>query len=120
MKSLLKISVATLLSLAALSTPNFGGIAVSANTRSISLKESIHILKRNGYGSEVSLPKLKARTSKRTLIWTYPGAQGMDKISLRPIGKHYVKIHAIFGTLHGGHFHVLHYPYAPHYKTVKR
>ncbi len=114
-KSLRLLTVITVsLLLFCISSPVF------ASHKSISFKEGIHILRKNGYVSEIAFPKLRSRTSRRTVIWTYPGAQGMDKISLRPIGNHYVRIHAIFGTLHGGHFHILHYPYAPHYKTVRR
>ena len=99
---------------------NFSGHSVTASARSISFKEGKHILRKAGYSSELPYAKLKSRTHSRTIIWSYPGAQGMDKITLRPYGSKYVKIHVVFGTLHNGYFQHINYPYLPKYKTVRR
>lgn len=99
---------------------NIWGQSVTATARSISFKEGKHILRKAGYSSELPFAKLKSRTHSRTIIWSYPGAQGMDKITLRPKGSKYVKIHVIFGTLHNGFFQHISYPYLPKNKTVRR
>ncbi|WP_204121278.1 MULTISPECIES: hypothetical protein [Levilactobacillus] len=92
----------------------------SAATKAISFREAKRILKRSGYSSELGYAKLKHKTHAKTIIYTYPGAKGMDKFSLHPYGKSRVKIYASFGTLDTGHFTKISYIHLPKYKVVKR
>lgn len=108
------------LGLVAITTGTSAETTASAATGSISLKEAKSILKRSGYRSELSYAKLKVRTRSKTILYTYPGAHGMDKFSLHPYGAKHVKIYAIFGTLDGGGFSRINYIHLPKYKVVRR
>lgn len=90
-----------------------------ASHKAISFKEGKRLLKKAGYRSELGYAKLSSKSRKKTVIVTYPGAKGKDIFTLKPSGKH-VKIHAVFGTLDGGHFSTINYINLPHNKTVKR
>lgn len=92
----------------------------SAKSRVISLTEAKKILKKAGYESELSFVKLKYKSHKKTIIYTYPGAKGMDKFSLHPYGSRHVKIYASFGTLESGHFTKINYIHLPKYQVVRR
>jgi len=92
----------------------------SAAKKAISFREAKRILKRSGYASELGYAQLKHKTRAKTIIYTYPGAKGMDKFSLHPYGKSRVKIYASFGTLDTGHFTKISYIHLPKYKVVKR
>lgn len=122
MKKLAKVIVALVVMAAIFTVPATLGkteLTAYASHKAISLKEGKKLLKKAGYRSELGYAKLSSKSKKKTVIVTYPGAKGKDIFTLRPSGKH-VKIHAVFGTLDGGHFSTINYIHLPHNKTVKR